>query len=130
MKIESFNVDRVIGITIIDKRKSHYKWLPKKQKTFLVFKLNKYHEEGYYSHGCYKEGYMDDSWDNTPVSEKDLIAYGYLVDSNTKTVYHRPVITIYLQDDCTITVSYDTLEEAIKYSESIQSESTRKFITI
>ena len=131
MKIESFNVDRVIGITIIDKYKSHYKWLPKKQKTFLWFKLNKYHDEGYYSYGCYEEGYMDgDSWDNTPLTEKELIADGYLVDSNTKTVYHKPVIIIHLQDDCQVTVKRNTLEEAITYSESIQAKSTSKFITI
>lgn len=130
MKIESFNVDRVIGIAITDKSKTHYKWLPRKQKTFLWFKINKFFEEGYYSYGCYEEGYMDSVWDNTPLTEKELVSYGYLVDSNTKTVYHKPTVTIYLYDDCNVSTKFNTLEEAIKYSESIQAASTSKFITI
>lgn len=130
MKIKSFNVDKVISITVTDKSKTHYKWLPRKQKTFLWFKINKFFEEGYYSYGCYEESYIDSVWDNTPLTEKELISDGYLVDNSTKTVYHKPTVTIYLHDDFKITTEFNTLEEATKYSELIQSTSTNTFITI
>ena len=79
---EQFDIDRIIGVKIVDKRKTGHKWLPKKQKTafFGLIKRNAWWQEGFYKCGCYQECYESGCWDATPSSAESLRSCGYLVE--------------------------------------------------
>jgi hypothetical protein len=128
MKIEQFDVNRIIGITVYGERQSSYKWLPKKQKTtfFGLIKRNAWHSEGFYSNGCYKECYESGCWDATSSSKEWLIKSGYLVKADN-TVWHRPYVTVYLESDYQVSNSFERIEQALEWVEDLKATSNKTF---
>lgn len=130
MKIEHFDVNRIIGIEAFDRTRASYEWLPKKQKTWIFgIKRNAWHDEGWYSHGCYYDGYMEDSWDATPYTKKELIDRGYLVDEDGQ-VWNRPYVKVYLEADCNVSQNFNTLEEASEWVDQLKATSGKTFETV
>jgi hypothetical protein len=125
---DHFDISRIIGIRIIDKRQSSYRWLPEKRKTtfFGLIKRNAYHSEGYYSNGCYTECYESGCWDACPSSRLDLIRSGYLIDANN-VVWNRPYATVYLEYKHQVTKNFVTLEEAVQWAEELKATSGKTF---
>jgi hypothetical protein len=125
---QHFDVSRIIGIKIIDKRLSSYKWLPEKQKTtfFGLIKRNSYHSEGYYSNGHYQECYESGCWDACPSSRVDVLRSGYLIDSDN-VVWHRPYATVYLESDRQVDKNFTTFEEAMQWADELKMTSGKTF---
>lgn len=125
---EHFDVDRVIGIKVVDKRKSSYAWLPKKQKTLLfgLIKINSWFSEGFYSSGYYEECYESGCYDAFVYTKEDVIEKGFLIDENN-VVWDKPYATVYLEHDCTVTTYFNTFKEAIEWCEMVKSTSGKTF---
>ncbi len=125
---QHFDVNRIITIKIVDKRKSSYKWLPDKQKTtfFGLIKRKAWYKEGYYSGGNYTECYESGCWDAYPSSRKDVLDLGHLIDSDN-VVWNRPYATVYLEHDYTLTKSFITFESAIEWAEELKATSGKTF---
>jgi len=123
-----FDVSRIVGIEIFDKSPAHYKWLPRKQKTtfFGLIKLDKYHEEGFYMYGSYKNGSFDCEWDQTPTTREDLIKSGYLIDNDTN-VWNRPKVTVHLEHKQHAYQSFVTYEEACDWVDHLKSLNGKQF---
>lgn len=128
MKIEQFDIDRIIGITICNETRTSHRWLPRKQKKwfFGLFKRNAWYEEGWYSNGHYQECYESGCWDATPCSKDSLISYGYLVKPDS-TVWHRPYATVYLESDYQVRKDFGNLESAIQWVEELKATSKKTF---
>lgn len=127
MKIEHFDIGRIIGITIYSERKTRYKWLPHKEKKwcFGLFSSG-WHSEGFYPDGRYQECYESGCWDATPSTKETLIRSGYLVkDDNT--VWSRPRVEVYMESEYQVTNDFDTLEEAIEWTEDLKDTSNKTF---
>lgn len=108
-----FDINRIVKITLYDKRATNHKWLPEKQKTWLfgLIKRNVWYSEGWYSNGCYREGYMGDEWDATPISTDSLRESGYIVEKYNG-VYRKPQVSIQLTDKCEVNKEFETHQEA------------------
>ena len=115
-----FDVSRIIGIKIIDKRLSRYEWLPEKQKTtfFGLIKRNSYHSEGYYYLECYESGH--------PSTRQQVIEQGYLIDSDN-VVWHRPYVTVYLEHEYQVNKNFVTFEEALQWADELKATSGKTF---
>ena len=127
---EHFDISRIIGIQIVDKRKTSIKWLPRKQKTtfFGLIKRNAWYEEGYYDNGHYTECYESGCWDATPSTKEQILGYGYLIDKdNIATVWHRPYATVYLEHERRVTKSFTTFEETLSWAEELKATSGKTF---
>ena len=127
MKIEHFDIDRIIGITIYSERKTRYEWLPRKEKKwFFGLFSSGWHSEGFYPNGCYQECYESGCWDATPSTKETLIQSGYLVkDDNT--VWSRPRVKVYMESEYHVTKDFDSLEEAIEWTEDLKDTSNKTF---
>lgn len=125
---EHFDVDRIIGIKVVDKRESSYAWLPKKQKTFFfgLIKRDSWYSEGFYSSGHYQECYESGCYDASTYTKEDVLDKGYLVDENN-VVWHKSYATVYLEDDHTVTKYFNTFSEAIEWCEMVKSTSGKTF---
>lgn len=123
-----FSVKRIIGITIRDKYESHYKWLPKKQKTFFfgLFKRNSWHQEGFYSYGSYTECYESGCWDSRPVNEEELRESGLIVDEN-KIVWRKPLVTVHLESKKEVNRYFDTIIGAKRWAEILRNKNGEHF---
>jgi hypothetical protein len=128
---QHFDVSRIIGIKIVDKRETSHRWLPRKQKTafFGLIKRNAYHSEGYYANGCYQEGYESGCWDAASYTKDELIEKGYLVEFsiNHKGVYHRPYVTVHLEHEHQVTKNFTTFDEATQWAEELKATSGKTF---
>jgi hypothetical protein len=128
---QHFDVSRIIGIKIVDKRETSHRWLPRKQKTsfFGLIKRNAYHSEGYYTNGCYQECYESGCWEAAAYTKDELIEQGYLVEFsiNHKGVYHRPYVTVYLEQEHQVTKNFATLDEATQWAEELKATSGKTF---
>jgi len=131
---EQFDIDRIIGVKIVDKRKTGHKWLPKKQKTafFGLIKRNAWHSEGFYSNGHYQECYESGCWDACPSSAESLRSCGYLVEwdgpnHTEQTVYSKPYVKVYLESDYQTTRNFETIEEAQAWVEELKATSGKTF---
>ncbi len=133
MKQEHFDVSRIIGLKVVGKRKSNYKWLYEKRKTafFGLIKLNDYYPAGYYEYGCYETGCdsMGGSWDATAYSSYDLKNYGYLVEGFDQ-VYDKPYVTVYLESDYTSTQKFNSNEEALEWAEQLKASTGKSFAIV
>lgn len=127
MKIDHFDVDRIIGITMYGKRPTSHKWLPAKQKTtfFGLIKRNAWHSEGFYSNGCYEECYESGCWDATPSTAESLRDYGYLVEGDG--VYYKPSVTVFLESKCQVSKTFETAEEARSWVDALKATSGKTF---
>lgn len=125
---EHFDVNRIIGIKVVDKRESSYKWLPRKQKTFFfgLYKRDSWHSEGFYENGSYYEGYMGESWDTISHTKEELIEYGFIVDENN-VVWSKPYATVYLEHECKVNKYFNTFDETIEWCEMVKSTSGKTF---
>ena len=123
-----FDIDRILLIRIYPEKRSHYSWLPRRQRRwfFGLFKKNDWQEEGFYSSGCYYEGYMGDNWEASPRTKIDLEKGGLLVKEDN-TVWTKPSVTIYLEHEHSIYRSFETLEEAESWVEELKQTSTKVF---
>ena len=123
-----FDVSRITGIKIIEKRKSSYKWLPEKRKTALfgLIKRNAYYSEGYYSHGHYQECYDSGCWDAHPTTRQSLLQSGYLIDSDN-VVWNRPYVIVCLEYKGEVSQNFVTFEEAIQWAEELKQKSGKTF---
>jgi hypothetical protein len=127
MKIENFDIDRIIGITIYDERRTSHKWLPRKEKKWFFGLFSRgWHSEGFYSNGCYRECYESGCWDATPSNQEWLIQNGYLVKSDN-TVWSRPYVTVYMESKYEVSKSFDTLEQAIEWTEDLKMTTNKTF---
>ncbi len=128
MKSVQFDISRVIGIWIFDKRESSYKWLPKKQKTFFfgLFKRNRFHSEGFYSHGHYEECYESGCFDATPTTKERLEKIDYIVDKDNK-VWYKPYVLVDLESENQYKISFETIEEAKSWANEIEVKSGKNF---
>jgi hypothetical protein len=127
MKIENFDINRIIGITVYGERKSSHEWLPRKQKKWFFGLFSRgWHSEGFYSHGCYQECYESGCWDATPSTAEWLNEYGYLVKADN-TVWYRPYATVYLESDYQVSKKFNTLEEALEWVEDLKATSNKTF---
>ncbi len=130
---EHFDVSRIIGIKIVDKRKTSHKWLPRKQKTtfFGLIKRDAYHSEGYYSNGHYQECYESGCWDACSTTRESLILYGYLIpdprDCEETEVFYKPYATVYLEHECQVQKAFDSYEEALEWAEELKKKSGKTF---
>lgn len=131
---EQFDINRIIGVKIVDKQKTGHKWLPKKQKTafFGLVKRNAWHSEGFYSGGHYQECYESGCWDACPSSAESLISYGYLVEwdgpnHTEQTVYSKPYVTVYLESDYQTTRNFEKIEDAQAWVEELKATSGKTF---
>lgn len=124
---DHFDVNRIVGIRIIPKRKTSHKWLPEKRKTlfFGLIKRNSFYREGFYDNGCYQECYESGCWDATPSSTDRLRDYGYLVEG--KEVFHKPHVTVYLEHELQTTRSFDNIEKAREWVEELKATSGKTF---
>jgi hypothetical protein len=124
---EHFDIGRIIGITLVDRSKASWEWLPRKRKKILgIFNSKHWHPSGFYRYGCYEECYESGCWDSTPFTQDELEKSGYLVDSE-KNVWNRPYVTIYLESDCKVTKRFDNTEEASLWVEKLKEDSGKKF---
>ena len=123
-----FDISRITGIKIIEKRKSSYKWLPEKRKTALfgLIKRNAYYSEGYYSGGHYQECYESGCWDACPTTRQSLLQSGYLIDSDN-VVWNRPYVIVYLEFKGEVSQNFVTFEEAIQWAEELKQKSSKTF---
>lgn len=122
-----FDINRIVKITLYDRRETSYKWLPKKQKTwfFGLFKLNKWHSSGFYSNGCYKECYESGCWDATPSTSVDLLNSGYIIEN--KIVYSKPCVSIQLTDKCEVTKKFTNYKDAKSWVTALITKSQNLF---
>ena len=122
-----FDVSRIIGIKIIGKRQSHWRWLPRRQKTWLfgLIKRNKWQEEGFYEHGCYYNGDETGSWDASAYTATELRGQGYIVEWDK--VYHKPHATVYLEYKREVYSVFDSDVEAQEWAEGLKSKSGKTF---
>jgi hypothetical protein len=127
MTQDHINLDRIIGIRVHDERGAAYKWLPTKQKTtfFNLFKLNKWHSEGFYEYGRYEEGWYGDYMDAPAYSAQELIQKDYLIRG--KDVFYKPYVNVYLQDDLEISKKFNTLQEAQEWVEQVKLKCKNEF---
>lgn len=125
-----FDIDRIVKITLYDKIKSSYKWLPEKQKTwfFGLFKRNQWYSSGFYSNGCYQECYESGCWDATPSNPADLLNSGYLIED--KVVYHKPSVSIQLTDKCEINKRFNNYQDAKQWVSKLMTKSQKSFEVI
>ena len=125
---QHFDISRITGIKIIDKRKSSYKWLPEKRKTALfgLIKRNAYYSEGYYSSGHYQECYESGCWDARPSTRQSLLQSGYLIDSDN-VVWNRPYAIVYLEFKREVSKNFVTFEEALQWAEELKQKSGKTF---
>lgn len=137
MKQVGFNINSVIKIEVVGLTKTHHKWLPKKQKTwfFGLIKRDKWYDEGFYSYGCYQEGYMDDVWDATPSTQKELESYGYIVDNKwpypeNSVVYNKAYVRVYLESKREVHKSFNTNEAASAWAKYIMDSAKAPFEVI
>lgn len=123
-----FDISRIAGIKIIEKRKSSYKWLPEKRKTafFGLIKRNAYYSEGYYSSGHYQECYESGCWDACPTTRQSLLQSGYLIDSDN-VVWNRPYVIVCLEYKGEVSQNFVTFEEAIQWAEELKQKSDKTF---
>ncbi len=126
-----FDVNAIVMIEIAGRRRSSYRWLPAKQKTwfFGLVKRNSWYSEGFYHGGHYEYCCESGCWDALPSSEEWLMQVNCQVDPD-KTVWEKPFLKITLKHDKSITESFETLEEAQEYVEEIKKESDIKFHVI
>lgn len=127
MKQDQFDISRIIGIRIVDKRETSHRFLPKKQKTafFGLIKLNSWHSEGFYSNGRYQECYESGCWDACPSTAESLRKSGYIVD--WQTVYSKPYVTVYLESDYQTTRNFETIEQAYEWVDELKATSGKTF---
>ena len=128
---EHFDVSRVIGLKVVGKRKSTYKWLYEKRKTALfgLIKLNSYYQAGYYQYGCYEECYESGCWEATAYSSYDLENSGYLVEGFDQ-VYNKPYVTVYLESDCQSTQKFNSNEEALEWAYRLKASTGKTFAIV
>jgi|688.fasta_scaffold520252_3 hypothetical protein len=124
-----FDVDRIVSIQVIEIRESHYKWLPRKRKTwfFGLFNRISWYNEGYYNQGCYYEWSEGGCYDAYANSAKELIDHDYLVDELTKTVYNKSHVTVYLEHEYTVTKDFDSNTEAYSWVSALREKSKKNF---
>lgn len=115
-----FDVNRVIGIKIYKSEKSDWVWLPKKERPSRFFGLVKVppFEEGFYSEGEYSE--------YGPRTKKKLEYYNYLINEK-KEVWTKCSITVYLESEYTVGLSFDTDQEGREWVENLKKESGKDF---
>ena len=125
---QHFDVSRIIGIKIIDKRKSSHKWLPEKRKTafFGLIKRNAFYSEGYYSNGQYQECYESGCWDACPTTRQFLLQSGYLIDSDN-VVWNRPYVIVCLEYKGEVSKNFVTYEEALQWADELKATSGKTF---
>jgi len=123
-----FNTSLISVIEVFEERCNHYTWLPRKQKTifFGLIKRKKWHNEGWYSSGCYYEGYMGDSWDATPCSREDLEKMDYIV-KNDKTVWHKPYVNVHLGPKEGVCKKFESYQEALSWAEKLRNQNGGNF---
>lgn len=123
------DVDKVIRIELIEPKLSSYKWLPKKQKTFLfgLIKRNRWNSEGFYRHGCYQECYESGCFDATPDSEKWLTKRGYYVYPD-KSVWHPATVHVDLDHGVRSTIAFGNMDEAKEWISKLEEMCGKKFI--
>lgn len=128
---EHFDVNRIIGLKVVGKKKSTYRWLYEKRKTvfFGLIKLNSYYQPGYYRYGCYDECYESGCWPATAYSSEDLKQCGYLVEGFDQ-VYDKPYVTVYLESDCTSTQKFNSNEEALEWAEQLKASTGKSFAIV
>ena len=126
---EQFDINRIIGIRIVDKQVTSHRFLPKKQKTtfFGLIKLNSWHSEGFYSNGHYEECYECGCWDGYSYTAQQLREGGYLVDTYHDKVYNKPYVTVYLESDYQTTRKFDTIEQAKEWVDELKATSGKTF---
>jgi hypothetical protein len=123
-----FNINLISVIRIYDRSRDSYTWLPKKQKTrlFGLIKRNAWHDEGFYPYGCYREGYMGDEWDATPVTREYLISNGYQVDEDNS-VWRKPHVIVQLGPKESISRKFETYEDAKIWAYELRSRNSNQF---
>jgi hypothetical protein len=126
---QHFDVSRIVGIEIMPLRESHYKWLPTKQKTFLwgIFKLNRWHPEGFYSYGNYTECYESGCFDAHQYTAEELRKHNYIVEEITNTVYEKPRVVIFLEHGYKIHSTFDSDSEASEWVSNMRIVSGKEF---
>lgn len=129
MKQVGFNINSVIKIEVVGLTKTHWKWLPKKQKTwfFDLIKRNKWYGEGFYAYGCYQEGH-----NVTPLTKEDLTSYGYIVDDKwpypeNSVVYNKAYVRVYLESKREVQKSFNTKDEAMAWAKYIMNSAKAPF---
>lgn len=134
MRQVGFNINSVIKIEVAGLTKTHWKWLPKKQKTwfFGLIKRNKWYDEGFYSYGCYQEDCMGYIWDVTPLTKEELISYGYIVEDKwpypeNSVVYNKAYVRVYLESKREVQKSFNTNEEAKDWAKYIMNSAKAPF---
>lgn len=126
---QHFDISRIIGIEVRGLHESRYKWLPKKRKTafFGLIKRNSWHDEGYYSNGDYQECYESGCWDAHAYTADELREYGYIVDEDTRTVYEKPCVTVFLEHDHKIYRRFESDSEASEWVSDLRRRSGKEF---
>ena len=114
-----FDVNRVIGIKIYKSEKSDWVWLPRKERPSRFFGLVKVppFEEGFYSYGDYEY---------VPRTKENLESYNFLVKEK-KEVWKKCKITVYLESEYSVGLSFNTDQEARKWVEDLKNESGKNF---
>lgn len=128
MKYE-FDIERVIGLSVVERSKTSYGWLPRKQKTLLfgLIKLNKYYPEGYYSSGCYEQCYESGCYEADSYSADELRKYGYIVNDIEKKVYNKPYVKVYLESEYNVTAKFETESEAEQWAQELKLKTGKNF---
>jgi len=114
-----FDVNRVIGIKIYKSEKSDWVWLPRKERPSRFFGLVKVppFEEGFYSYGDYEY---------VPRTKENLESYNFLVEEK-KEVWKKCKVTVYLESEYSVGLSFNTDQEARKWVEDLKNESGKNF---
>lgn len=125
---DHFDVNRIIGIKVVDKKKTSYSWLPKKQKTFFfgLIKRDSWFSEGFYYSGYYEECYESGCYEASTYTKEQLLDKELLIDENND-VWNKPHVTVYLEEDSSIERKFNTFEDAIEWCEEIKKTSGKTF---
>lgn len=128
MPIKQFNVDQIIGFEIHDARLSHFKWLPKMQKTFFfrLIKRNSWYSEGFYENGCREQCYESGCWEANAYTRKELEDLDYLVNSQNE-VFCKPYVQVWLGPKMSTTKKFNTLDDAKNWVELLKRLSGKTF---
>ena len=115
-----FDVNRVIGIKIYESEKLDYGWLPRKERPSRFFGLIKVSpfEEGFYSEGEYSE--------YGPRTKEKLEEYSYLINEK-KEVWKKCNVTVYLESEYSVGLSFNTNQEGREWIENLKNESGKNF---
>ena len=124
----SFDVNQISTIKIYDREKEKCKWLPRKQKTtfFGLIKLDKWHEEGFYSGGEYISNYMGYEMEVRPNSRQYLIDYGYQIDEDN-TVWSKPLVIVQLGPKESVSRRFETIHDAQEWASELRQRNGGNF---